>query len=76
MHGKKEVSQYINACFVVEKHKAKYLRITLIRFKFLHQFKSNSKLWQVYLDEAMPHIFNKLTISSHMMMLFVAKSPS
>jgi len=59
-----------NACFIVEKHMAKYLRITLIRFKCLHQFKSNSKLWQVYLDEATPHVLNKLTISSHLMMNF------
>ena len=31
---------------------------TLPKFKLVHQFESQSKLWQVYLDEARPHILN------------------
>jgi hypothetical protein len=40
----------------------------LTRFK--NQFESNLKLWQVYLDEAKPHVLNKLTMSSQLMMNF------
>ena len=36
----------------------------------LHQFESQSKLWQVYLDEARPHVLNQLTLSSQLMMSF------
>lgn len=36
----------------------------------LHQFKFNSKLWQVCLDEPLPIVLNQLTLSSQLMMKF------
>ena len=62
LHGKEEVPCDANACFVVEKHKATYPKRISTRFKLLHQFEFNSKLWQVYMDEAMPHVLNKLVV--------------
>ena len=59
-----------SVCFIVEKYRAKSLERILTRFKLVHQFESQSKLWQVYLDEAMPHVLNQLTIYSQLMMSF------
>lgn len=39
-----------------------------MRFKLFHQFKYNLNLWQVYVDEGRPHILNKVTLSSQLMM--------
>lgn len=33
----------------------------------MHQFQSNSKLWQLCLDEPLPIILNQLTLSSQLM---------
>lgn len=38
MHGRKEIPYDYSACFVVEKHKAKYLKRTLPIFELLQQF--------------------------------------
>ena len=46
------------------------LKRNLTRFKLLDHFGSKSKLWQVYMDEAMPHIMNELTMSSQLTMNF------
>ena len=73
MHGKKEVPYDINVCFVDGKHKAKCLKRTLTRFKLLHQFDSNPKLWQVYMDEARPQVLNKLIVSSPLKINFLGK---
>ena len=42
LHGKEGAPYETNACFIVNKHKAKNLKRTLPRFKLIHQFESNS----------------------------------
>jgi hypothetical protein len=59
-----------SVCFIVEKYRAKNLERILPRFKLVNQFESQSNLWQIYLDEAMPHVLNQLTIYSQLMMSF------
>ena len=46
----------INVCFVVEKHKSKYLKRNWTRFQLLHRFEFNSELWQVCMDEGRVHV--------------------
>jgi hypothetical protein len=64
LHGKEGVPYETGACFIVDKHKTKNLKITLPRFKLIHQFESNSVQWQVYLDEPQPRVLNHLNLSS------------
>ena len=64
LHGKQGAPYNTSASFIVEKYRAKSLKKTLPRFKLVHQFESQLKLWQVYLDEARPHVLNQLTLSS------------
>ena len=70
MHGNQGAPYDTSACFIVEKHTTYCLKRTLPRFKLLHQFESQSKLWQIYVDEAKPHVLNQLTLSSQLMMSF------
>ena len=43
------------------------------KVKLLHQSESNSKLWQAYMNEARPHILNKLIVSFLLMINFSRK---
>ena len=43
LHGKNEVHYDTNACFLIEKHKAKYLKRKFSRFKLMHQFQIQFK---------------------------------
>ena len=70
LYSKQGAPYDTSACFIVEKHKAKCLKRILPRFKLLHQVVSQSKLWQVYLDEARPHILHQLILFSQQMMSF------
>ena len=71
LHGKHGMPYDTSACFFfVEKYRAKSLKRILPIFKLIHQFESQSKFWQIYLDEARPHVWNQLTLSSQLMMSF------